>query len=235
MSEETIISKDGRQIKVDDYVVSAEVHGGVLPDIFRVVEIYENYDNDPLGTKMLVTEKGLGTDKSRVEKIPNEVRHATQHEVYSDLFSGMVKLASFVKLESESDGVQTRLSYRYRDGGNNKTGSSVLFRGKITFEELQTLFRRMDTEFAESFIPGQVGLRDLQGQFAAGWDDELDHPWHELVSVELTTGGPKGDDAEDTRSISDFVAEVAKVEWDNSYKPEGAEVTGDKDETDLAP
>lgn len=215
MSEE--ITPADRPFNVGDYVVENDRLAGSLPKVFRILDIYTNRHDDPRGQTMLVTEKGLGTRQEIADKLPSEVRHATPAEIYDDLFDGKVAPKAFDAPAQE--GVQTRLHYEYADASNYKMAGTALFAGQISFDELVTLFRACE-KGEDGFIPGQVGLPDLQERLA-DWNEETDHPWHELTKLELTSAGPKFDDVPDTRTISQFVAEIAQVEWDDAYRPGG--------------
>src|SRR3546814_7134465 len=73
----------------------------------------------------------------------------------------------------------------YRDGSNWKTGAQVTFAGRITRDEISMILNaRYDDRW---FIPGQVGMTDLQD----GWDSQLDHPFHEICGFALTLAAPE--------------------------------------------
>lgn len=63
----------------------------------------------------------------------------------------------------------TKITYLYRDGSNNKIDASVIFSGAITLAERDRLVNAMlpahDDDLFGTIIPGQVGLPDLQDQF----------------------------------------------------------------------
>src|SRR3546814_3502332 len=97
----------------------------------------------------------------------------------------------------------------YRDGSNWKTGAQVIFAGRITRDEISMILNaRYDDGW---FIPGQVGMTDLQ----EGWDSQLDHPFHEICGFELTLAAP-----DDPREISQFVREFTSVKWKKRYRSE---------------
>lgn len=68
-----------------------------------------------------------------------------------------------------SENRNTSFIYRYRDGGNNKVSHRVVFAGAITLgmrdELLGGLIKPDDPDEWGDFIPGQVGLKDLQASF----------------------------------------------------------------------
>lgn len=86
--------------------------------------------------------------------------------------------------------MNTLIWYMYRDGCNYKVHHYIVVAGELTEAQLT---EQMDTEAFLGdpvFIPEQVGLPGLQEQMCSPWDDEVDGPWHELYSVELTDREP---------------------------------------------
>lgn len=82
-------------------------------------------------------------------------------------------------------GSNTVIDYDYRDGSGYAVSDRVVLEGVITPEQLDIIAGSLsDSEF---FIPSQVGLRDLQGDFEAGkgWSDD-DHVWHTIASISTT-------------------------------------------------
>jgi hypothetical protein len=122
-------------------------------------------------------------------------------------------------------GGNTRVSYQYRDADNYKVGRDVVFSGEISPWDLKLIALCLDE--GEYFIPGAVGLADLQDSFGAAsrWDPERDHPYHEITGIELTDDEPTD---ELVRSIGEFANHMAdhgllglasKSGWDDAYKP----------------
>jgi len=74
--------------------------------------------------------------------------------------------------------MNTRVEYLYRDSGNYKQFASVVLTGEITPEERARIAAALDS--GEYFIPGQVGLEDLQPKMPFFPNRESDHVWHEL-------------------------------------------------------
>lgn len=73
--------------------------------------------------------------------------------------------------------MNTRLSYRYTDKTFCRQYASIIVEGIITWEQIEPYLARQG-----AFIPGQIGLEDLQHRFAlAGFD----HPWHQILPVDL--------------------------------------------------
>lgn len=127
----------------------------------------------------------------------------------------------------------TLLSYSYRDGSNNMTSRDVIIEGEITDAQravlIELLDRGVDVDTdgrIGDFIPGQVGLPDLQDDFPSkgAWTDN-DHPWHMLETIRQTSL-PADDDvpslAEVMAKLSDLMATKASGAehiWDEEYRP----------------
>lgn len=77
----------------------------------------------------------------------------------------------------------TRVSYFYRDAANYKQYEEVVIGGVMGEWEKRQIFKRLPD--GENFIPGAVGLESLLGRMPSP-DEELDHPWHTLESIEDT-------------------------------------------------
>src|SRR3546814_11085612 len=87
---------------------------------------------------------------------------------YTTLFRSTTPIANpdeFMDAESfaelgEAAAANTVIDYMYRDGSNWKTGAQVIFAGRITRDEISMILNaRYDDGW---FIPGQVGMTDLQ-------------------------------------------------------------------------
>ena len=73
--------------------------------------------------------------------------------------------------------MNTRLSYRYADKTNCRQYTSIVVAGTLTWEQIEPYLARQ-----RSFIPGQVGLEDLQYRFALPGADQ---PWHQIAPEDL--------------------------------------------------
>ena len=83
----------------------------------------------------------------------------------------------------------TRVDYFYRDAGNYKTKSSVVLEGAITLNQIGLIAMSLDD--GENFLPARVGLVALcPDENDESYDDELDHPWHEIELISLTDEPP---------------------------------------------
>lgn len=62
----------------------------------------------------------------------------------------------------------TKFSYMYRDTGNNKAMAEVVFTGRLSPDQKQSLVRSLipaENDELANFIPGLAGLPDLQNKF----------------------------------------------------------------------
>ena len=87
--------------------------------------------------------------------------------------------------------MNTRITYLYRDASNYKQGGDVVVNGRVTLSDLEPLLY-----FGELFIPGDVGLPELQANFETqgfAFPTADDHVWHELESCEPTEATPTVD------------------------------------------
>ena len=115
--------------------------------------------------------------------------------------------------------MNTRISYQYRDGANNKTGMEVILAGAPDADLMQSIIAAMDCDGGggvPSFIPGQVGLPDLQNNFQGDtqWDEGIDHPWHELIDIWRTRAEPTVG-----MTMAELASKMQAVTWDPGYLP----------------
>jgi len=128
-----------------------------------------------------------------------------------------------INRESEVPMQNTKVSYLYRDGGNNKISRDVVIAGAMTSSQIAMFWEKCDREIDDhpSFVPGQIGLPDLQagdeGKYP--WIEDIDHPWHILQAIEHTDEEPTIRlSAED---LASELEEIEKVEgWDRDHRPE---------------
>lgn len=73
--------------------------------------------------------------------------------------------------------MNTRLGYRYTDKTNCKQYTSVILEGTLDWGQIEPYLANQGF-----FIPGQVGLEDLQHRFALPGSD---HPWHQILPVDI--------------------------------------------------
>jgi hypothetical protein len=99
--------------------------------------------------------------------------------------------------------VNTQISYRYADKRNCKQFTTIVVNGTITWEQIAPYL-----VLEQSFVPGQVGLEDLQLRFAL---PGADHPWHQITPEDL-----KPTEAEPTVALSgeDLAWRIAHTTWD---------------------
>lgn len=72
--------------------------------------------------------------------------------------------------------MNTRIRYVYRDANNYKESDSVVVAGRMTFEDLRSLF----DEDEDGFIPTDVGWRHPGRKFSTGFPTDADHPWCDI-------------------------------------------------------
>jgi hypothetical protein len=75
--------------------------------------------------------------------------------------------------------VNTRIAYRYTDKTNCKQYTSIILEGSLTWGQIEPYLAKNGY-----FIPGQVGMEDLQYRFAL---PGADHPWHQILIDDLKT------------------------------------------------
>lgn len=117
-----------------------------------------------------------------------------------------------IKFDDTGAGPNTIISYMYRDASNYKQFRDVCIAGRITRDQLDRFVLDLDEGFR--FVPGQVGLPDLQGEFDDGWDYELDHPYHELLEISYTDAAPNS-----TLTAAALADALATTEWNALYDP----------------
>lgn len=113
------------------------------------------------------------------------------------------------KLTVLGEGPNTRISVMYRDAANYKKTADIVLAGALAQTDLDHMVSAMDE--GTYFLPGQVGLRALNPG-AAHHDEELDHPWHTIEAVQLTSEA-----ATETVSTAQLVDTwpASEVEWDS--------------------
>ena len=103
----------------------------------------------------------------------------------------------------------TELRYLYRDGCNNKAHGATRFRGSFTPEDEAKLRAHLD---GIQFIPGQVGLADLQQSLGNGrWAVDIDHPWHEFLELAHVDHAP-----ECAQEFQAFLPGFLSTAWDEA-------------------
>ncbi|MBD1364723.1 hypothetical protein IDJ77_12960 [Mucilaginibacter sp. ZT4R22] len=97
-----------------------------------------------------------------------------------------------------------KFSYRYRDAGNYKNHSWVIFADPDNVE-LSALEELIQSKIIDStyFYVDQWQLPDLH---FSTWNNQLDHTWHEFESIEYTNEAPNA-----KFNLTGFMAIIKKV------------------------
>ncbi len=103
-------------------------------------------------------------------------------------------ISEIIDVESFSKGgANTEISYMYRDADNYKVGRNVVLAGALTLDQAIAMVAALDER--QWFVPSKTGLDDIQSDFVAGaeWDEQSDHPFHELTGIAITDRDSFGD------------------------------------------
>ncbi|GAB4156730.1 MAG: hypothetical protein Fur005_10270 [Roseiflexaceae bacterium] len=103
--------------------------------------------------------------------------------------------------------MNTRVSYRYADRNNCRQYTSFVVAGVVSWEQIAPYLLKQ-----HSFIPGQVGLEDLQYRFAL---PGADHPWHQMIPEDF-----RPTDVEPTTALTaaELIERFRDAEWDASRR-----------------
>jgi len=118
-------------------------------------------------------------------------------------------------LDLSGDGENTRISYQYRDADNWKTAVEEVVSGQITRDQVHEMADKL-TDYC-IFDPALVGLcRGCPDENGPDWNDDVDHVFHELLSIERTS------DNITAGSVDDLVEAWALVneEWTDIHEPQ---------------
>lgn len=174
--------------------ISKSEFGGLVEEMLMAAAAARN-------PNLTTSKNHTETTTTRERSISDIIEHA-HYDVGVDI-------ASFEKLGGTE--VNTKITYLYRDADNYKQFGTAIFKGAMTSQQLETILAHLDED--GGFIPGQVGMRDLQEMMATGWDNDLDHPFHEITSIKLT------EQPADNVSIDELARLFAEVSWDQDYHP----------------
>jgi hypothetical protein len=105
--------------------------------------------------------------------------------------------------------MNTCICYKYRDASNYKFYGAAVLAGTVTEEEV-----RPHLHEGLYFIPGDVGLPGLHPTRCA-FDEDLDHPWHELDGVRETEARPSTD--LEAQGFLELVREAARAGWPGQH------------------
>lgn len=144
----------------------------------------------------------------------------------------VITLAPLLAAHHEHDadfgeGKNVMVELMYRDASNFKAHGEAVIAGPVANPGILALLHHAaDHEDNDFIIPGQIGLPDLQNSFNEGqaqWDDDRDHPWHELHAVFLTDDEPTVEITWPVlqEKLVDFI--VGKDKWNENHRPDGYE------------
>lgn len=126
----------------------------------------------------------------------------------------------------------TIVHYQYRDGSNYKASGVASFAGAASeAQKLRLVAALADLDGDRFFIPGQVGLLDLQDSFGVEscWDPDEDHPWHSIEEIVTGLGEPS-----DPRDIETFIQACEGAAWDPGYLPPFHDAMAERHDARLA-
>lgn len=119
--------------------------------------------------------------------------------------------------------MNSMISYMYRDGSNFKTTHSVVLAGALDDRQIRDAMDPRAGGDEPEFIPGQIGLPDLQDGFngPSMWVDDRDHPWHILIRIEQTSAEPTHTPSNGTAmpTAVEFLDRLGTTEWDEEHLP----------------
>ncbi len=107
--------------------------------------------------------------------------------------------------------MNTSFTYEYRDGANYKTRHTEILSGVLTMADIESCLSNNACD--DGFIPGQVGMKELQEQLGDECQTGItgdDHVWHQVLEIVPTEDAPGALKAEDVKAA--FLA--AKGNWD---------------------
>jgi hypothetical protein len=119
----------------------------------------------------------------------------------------------------------TRISYTYRDADNYAVARDVVLKGLPGKDDLAKISEKLSNMGGELnvgelgyFVPGQIGLPDLQNDFIGGqsaWIEERDTPFHMIDDISPTTLPADAD----MPRFAELVSKISEVTWDEGYRP----------------
>ena len=104
--------------------------------------------------------------------------------------------------------MNTVFEVMYRDGHNYKRCADWVFAGAATPQQMASVTAHLDNGIY--FVPMQLGLEHLAVDTEWSFPTEIDHPWHELVGIEVTDRTPNM-----TQTVDEFVELFCSTEWDD--------------------
>lgn len=103
--------------------------------------------------------------------------------------------------------MNTRFGYGYSDKRNCKQYTIIILAGTITWDQIEPYLTAQN-----AFIPGQVGLEDLQYRFALPGKD---HPWHLIRPEDIR---PTEAEPTSTLTASELAKRFAHAQWNIDWR-----------------
>lgn len=108
-------------------------------------------------------------------------------------------------------GPNTKIGYVYRVPESNKRFRySAIVAGRITLLQIATISKACENY--DKFIPGQIGLMDLQAVTKDIHFNET--PFHEISKITFTSDEPNNH-----QNIQQIVSRFQGIQWNNAYRP----------------
>lgn len=105
-----------------------------------------------------------------------------------------------------------KIDYSYRDADNYKQHARAYFKGTLSDAQIADIRSVLDD--GTYFIPGQVGMDELQWKFPS-FPTDSDHVWHELQEDAITV--EEDDDDDELLPVTDLYAAFMRIKetgWD---------------------
>lgn len=114
------------------------------------------------------------------------------------------------------------MDYEYRDASNNRTGGQRYFTGEYSQEKVDKLLGLCMRADIPMFVPEAVNIPSLVPE---PYDDELDHPFHQITDIRPVTPSDVVEDIldperkrteaiMDPRTLDDLIEAFTGKDWE---------------------